>query len=131
MPSTSIFANGLPGDAASFRAPPPLATLLRPMRLSQILISTLREDPADAEIPSHKLLARAGLIVKIAAGVYTFSPLMWRVVRKFAQIVREELDREGANEVMLPIVQPKELWVASGRWERYVTDGIMVTLKDR
>jgi prolyl-tRNA synthetase len=101
------------------------------MRLSQILISTLRDDPADAEIPSHKLLARAGFIVKIAAGVYTFAPLMWRVVKKFAQIVREELDREGANEVMLPIIQPKELWVASGRWERYVTDGIMFTLKDR
>ncbi|MBX3462194.1 MAG: proline--tRNA ligase [Planctomycetes bacterium] len=101
------------------------------MRLSQILISTLRDDPADAEIPSHKLLARAGLIVKTAAGVYTFAPLMWRVVRKFAQIVREELDREGANEVMLPILQPKELWVSSGRWDRYVNDGIMFTLKDR
>ncbi|MBM4061766.1 MAG: proline--tRNA ligase [Planctomycetes bacterium] len=101
------------------------------MRLSQILISTLREDPADAEIPSHKLLARAGLVVKIAAGVYTFAPLMWRVVKKFAQIVREELDREGANEVMLPIIHPKELWVSSGRWDRYVTDGIMFTLKDR
>ncbi|MBZ0153805.1 MAG: proline--tRNA ligase [Planctomycetes bacterium] len=101
------------------------------MRLSQILISTLRDDPADAEIPSHKLLARAGFVVKIAAGVYTFAPLMWRVVKKFAQIVREELDREGANEVMLPIIQPKELWVSSGRWDRYVTDGIMFTLKDR
>ena len=101
------------------------------MRLSQILIQTLREDPSDAEIPSHKLLARAGFIVKTAAGVYTYSPLMWRVVKKFAQIVREELDREGANEVMLPIIQPKELWESSGRWERYVTDGIMFTLKDR
>jgi prolyl-tRNA synthetase len=101
------------------------------MRLSQILISTLRDDPADAEIPSHKLLARSGFIVKIAAGIYTFAPLMWRVVKKFSQIVREELDREGANEVMLPIMQPKELWVASGRWDRYVTDGIMFTLKDR
>jgi len=101
------------------------------MRLSQILIQTLREDPSDAEIPSHRLLARAGFIVKTAAGVYTYSPLMWRVVKKFAQIVREELDREGANEVMLPIIQPKELWVSSGRWDRYVTDGIMFTLKDR
>ncbi len=101
------------------------------MRLSQILISTLRDDPADAEIPSHRLLARAGFVVKTAAGVYTYSPLMWRVVKKFAQIVREELDREGANEVMLPIIQPKELWVSSGRWDRYVTDGIMFTLKDR
>ncbi len=101
------------------------------MRLSQILIQTLREDPSDAEIPSHKLLARAGFIVKTAAGVYTYAPLMWRVVKKFAQIVREELDREGANEVMLPIIQPKELWQASGRWDRYVSDGIMFTLKDR
>ena len=101
------------------------------MRLSQILIQTLREDPADAEIPSHKLLARAGFIVKTAAGVYTYAPMMWRVVKKFAQIVREELDREGANEVMLPIIQPKDLWQASGRWDRYVTDGIMFTLKDR
>ena len=101
------------------------------MRLSQILIQTLREDPADAEIPSHKLLARAGFIVKTAAGIYTYSPLMWRVMKKFAQIVREELDREGANEVMLPIMQPKELWQASGRWDRYVNEGIMFTLKDR
>lgn len=101
------------------------------MRLSQILISTLRDDPADAEIPSHKLLARAGFIVKIAAGVYVYSPLMWRVVQKFAQIVREELDREGANEVMLPIIQPAELWQSSGRWDRYVTDGIMFSLQDR
>lgn len=101
------------------------------MRLSKILIQTLREDPSDAEIPSHKLLARAGFIVKTAAGVYTYSPMMWRVVKKFAEIVREELDREGANEVMLPIIQPKELWQASGRWDRYVTDGIMFTLKDR
>ncbi|MGE3354931.1 MAG: proline--tRNA ligase, partial [Planctomycetota bacterium] len=101
------------------------------MRLSQILVQTLRDDPADAEIPSHRLLARGGYIVKIAAGIYVYSPLMWRVVKKFAQIVREELDREGANEVMLPIAQPKDLWVQSGRWDRYVTDGIMFTLKDR
>ncbi|MEC7583851.1 MAG: proline--tRNA ligase [Planctomycetota bacterium] len=101
------------------------------MRLSQTLVTTLREDPADAEIPSHRLLARGGYIVKVAAGVYTFSPLMWRVVKKFMQIVREELDRQGAQEVMLPIIQPKDLWVRSGRWDRYVTDGIMFTLKDR
>ena len=101
------------------------------MRLSQLLIATLREDPADAEIPSHRLLARGGFIVKIAAGVYTYAPLMWRVIRKFSNIVREELDRAGAQEVLLPIVQPKELWVSSGRWDRYVKDGIMFTLKDR
>jgi prolyl-tRNA synthetase len=101
------------------------------MRLSQLLISTLREDPADAEIPSHKLLARGGYIVKVAAGLYTYAPLMWRVIRKVSQIVREELDRQGAQEMMMPIVHPKELWVRSGRWDRYVTDGIMFTLEDR
>ncbi|MEM7203053.1 MAG: proline--tRNA ligase [Planctomycetota bacterium] len=101
------------------------------MRLSQLLIVTLREDPADAEVPSHRLLARGGYIVKTAAGLYTYSPMMWRTVRKVAQIVREELDREGAQELMMPILHPKELWESSGRWERYVADGIMFTLKDR
>lgn len=101
------------------------------MRLSQLLISTLREDPSDAEVPSHKLLARAGYIIKVVAGIYTYSPLMWRVVKKFAQIVREELDRKGAQEIMMPIAHPRELWESSGRWARYVADGIMFTLKDR
>ena len=101
------------------------------MRLSQILIHTLREDPSDAEVPSHRLLARGGFTVKTAAGLYSYSPLMWRVIKKVFTIVREELDREGAQEVMLPIMQPKELWVSSGRWDRYVADGIMFTLEDR
>jgi prolyl-tRNA synthetase len=101
------------------------------MRLSEMLISTLREDPADAEVPSHRLLARGGYIVKVAAGIYTYSPLMWRVVKKFAQIVREEMDRQGAQEVMMPIAHPRELWDSSGRWDRYVAAGIMFTLKDR
>ena len=101
------------------------------MRLSKLLISTLREDPSDAEVPSHRLLARAGYIIKVAAGIYTYSPLMWRVVKKFAQIVREELDRRGAQEIMMPIAHPRELWDLSGRWDRYVADGIMFTLKDR
>ncbi len=101
------------------------------MHLSQVLISTLREDPADAEIPSHRLLARAGYIVKTAAGIYTYSPLMWRTLKKIMQIVRDELDREGAQELMMPILQPRELWESSGRWERYVADGIMYTLQDR
>ena len=79
------------------------------MRFSQILINTLREDPSDAEIPSHRLLARGGYIVKTAAGLYSYSPLMWRVIKKFFAIVREELDREGAQEMMLPMMQPKEL----------------------
>ena len=101
------------------------------MRLSQLLITTLREDPADAEVPSHRLLARGGYIVKTAAGLYTYSPLMWRTLQKVATIVREELNREGAQELMMPMLHPKELWVSSGRWERYVTDGIMFALKDR
>ncbi len=101
------------------------------MRLTQMLIHTLREDPADAEVPSHRLLARGGYIVKSAAGLYTYGPLMWRSIKKLYQIVREEMDRAGAQEIMLPIMQPKELWQASGRWDRYVTDGIMFTLQDR
>ncbi len=101
------------------------------MRLSQLLITTLREDPADAEVPSHRLLARAGYIVKTAAGLYTYAPLMWRTLRKVSQIVREELDAQGAQEMMMPILHPKELWEASERWERYVGEGIMFTLKDR
>lgn len=101
------------------------------MRLSQMLIHTLREDPADAEIPSHRLLARGGYIVKVAAGIYTYSPLMWRTLKKMANIIREEFDRVGAQELMMPIMHPKELWVSSNRWDRYVTDGIMFVLKDR
>ncbi|MFO1054357.1 MAG: proline--tRNA ligase [Planctomycetota bacterium] len=101
------------------------------MRLSQLLITTLREDPADAEIPSHRLLARGGYIQKVASGVYTYGPLMWRTLKKIIEIVREELDREGAQEVMMPIMHPKELWVSSGRWDRYVADRIMFTLKDQ
>ena len=93
------------------------------MRLTQILIHTLREDPADAEIPSHRLLARGGYIVKIAAGIYSYSPLMWRVIKKVYNIVREELDREDAQEVMLPIMQPKELWVSSGRQQLQAAAG--------
>ena len=99
------------------------------MRLSKLHVVTLRDDPADAEIPSHRLLARAGYIVKVASGLYTYGPLMWRSMKKVI-VVREELDREGALEVMMPMMHPKELWVSSGRWERYVADGILFTLKD-
>ncbi len=101
------------------------------MRLTELLITTLREDPADAEVPSHRLLARGGYIVKTAAGIYTYGPLMWRTLKKVITIVREELDRQGAQEILMPILQPKELWERSGRWDRYVTDGIMFALQDR
>jgi prolyl-tRNA synthetase len=100
------------------------------MRLTKLHIVTLRDDPSDAEIPSHRLLARAGYIVKVSSGLYTYSPLMWRTLKKVMAIVREELDREGALEVMMPILHPKELWTSSGRWDRYVADGILFTLKD-
>lgn len=102
------------------------------MRLSQMLFVTLREDPAEAEIPSHKLLLRAGYIRRIASGVYAYLPLMWRVLRKVSQIVREEMDATGAQETLLPQLQPAELWQESGRWETYTkAEGIMFSLDDR
>ncbi|HEX7655029.1 MAG TPA: proline--tRNA ligase [Verrucomicrobiae bacterium] len=87
------------------------------MKWSQTLIPTLREAPSDAEILSHKLLLRAGLIRKLAGGVYTFMPLGLRALRKVEQIIREEMDRAGAIEVLMPALQPKEIWEQSGRAE--------------
>ena len=87
------------------------------MRWSLTLIPTLREAPADAEILSHKLLLRAGLIRKVAGGVYTFLPLGLRALHKVEQIVREEMDRAGAIEVLMPAIQPPEIWQQSGRYE--------------
>jgi len=89
------------------------------MRTSQFLIATLRETPADAEIISHQLMLRAGLIRQVAAGVYNWLPLGHRVLRKVETVVREEMNRSGAQEVLLPAIQPAELWRASGRWEDY------------
>jgi hypothetical protein len=97
-----------------------------------MLFVTLREDPAEAEIPSHKLLLRAGYIRRIGSGVYAYLPLMWRVLRKISQIVREEMDAKGAQEALLPTLQPAELWRESGRWETYTkAEGIMFSLRDR
>src|SRR5712675_716877 len=87
------------------------------MKWTQTLIPTLREAPADAEIVSHKLLLRAGLIRKLAGGVYSFLPLGLRALRKVEQIVREEMNRAGAIEVLLPALQPPEIWQQSGRYE--------------
>lgn len=102
------------------------------MRLSKMLFVTLREDPAEAEIPSHKLLLRAGYIRRIGSGVYAYLPLMWRVLKKVTQIVREEMDATGAQECLLPQLQPAELWQESGRWDTYTkAEGIMFALKDR
>ncbi|HLO50409.1 MAG TPA: proline--tRNA ligase [Kamptonema sp.] len=102
------------------------------MRLSQMLFTTLREDPAEAEIPSHKLLLRAGYIRRIGSGIYAYLPLMWRVLKKVSQIVREEMDATGAQECLLPQLQPAELWRESGRWDTYTkAEGIMFALTDR
>jgi len=97
-----------------------------------MLLVTLREDPAEAEIPSHKLLLRAGYIRRIASGVYAYLPLMWRVLQKVSQIVREEMNAAGAQECLLPQMQPAELWQESGRWDTYTkAEGIMFSLVDR
>jgi prolyl-tRNA synthetase len=102
------------------------------MRLSQMLFVTLREDPAEAEIPSHKLLLRAGYIRRIASGVYAYLPLMKRVLDKVSQIVRQEMNATGAQECLLPQLQPAELWQESGRWDTYTkAEGIMFALTDR
>src|SRR6516225_5341914 len=98
------------------------------MRWSQTLIPTLREAPADAEILSHKLLLRAGLIRKVAGGVYTFLPLGLRSLRKVEQIIREEMDRAGAVEVLMPALQPKELWEQTGRAE--TASDVLFKVKD-
>jgi len=89
------------------------------MRASRFLIATLKETPADAEVISHQLMLRAGLIRKLASGLYTWLPLGLRVLRKVERIVREEMDNAGAQEVMMPVVQPSELWEESGRWQQY------------
>ena len=99
------------------------------MRTSQFPLHTVKETPADAEIASHKLMLRAGLIRKLAAGLYTWLPLGLRVLRKVEAIVREEMDRAGALEVLMPTVQPAELWQESGRWEQYGAE--LLRLHDR
>lgn len=99
------------------------------MRASRFLISTLKETPADAEVISHQLMLRAGMIRKLAAGIYSWLPLGLRVLRKVEAIVREEMNRAGAQELLMPAVQPAELWVESGRWEKYGPE--LLRLKDR
>lgn len=89
------------------------------MRYSKMLAPTLREVPAEAEIVSHKLMLRSGLMRKVASGVYTYLPLGWRTIGKISNIIREEMDNSGAQELMFPIVQPAELWQKSGRWDVY------------
>lgn len=99
------------------------------MKMSKMFVQTLREFPSDAEVVSHKMLARAGFIKKLTSGVYNYMPLMWRVLKKIENIVREEMDRAGAQELLMPFVQPKELWEESGRWDAYGKE--LMRLKDR
>ena len=99
------------------------------MRISQYLMPTLKETPADAEIVSHQLMLRAGMIRRVAAGIYTYMPLGLRSVRKVEQIVREEMDRAGCLELLMPMVVPAELWQESGRWEQYGRE--LLRLRDR
>lgn len=89
------------------------------MRLSQFHLRTEKETPADAEVVSHKLMLKAGMIRKLAAGLYTWSPLGLRVLRKVEGIVREEMNRAGAIEMAMPSIQPKELWDETGRWAKF------------
>ena len=99
------------------------------MRMSSLFVQTLREFPSDAEVMSHKLLVRAGYIRKLTNGVYNYLPLMWRVLKKVENIVREEMDAAGAQELLMPFVQPSELWAESGRWDVYGKE--LMRLRDR
>ena len=99
------------------------------MKMSQLFVETLRDFPSDAEVVSHKMLVRAGFIRKLTNGVYTYLPLMWRVLKKVEKIVREEMDAAGAQELLMPIIQPEELWKESGRWDVYGKE--LMRLKDR
>lgn len=99
------------------------------MRASQFLIATLKETPADAEVISHQLMLRAGMIRKLASGLYTWLPMGLRVLRKIEAIVRDEMNSAGAQEILMPVVQPAELWEESGRWDQYGAE--LLRIKDR
>ncbi len=99
------------------------------MRTSNFLIATQKETPADAEVISHQLMLRAGLIRKLASGLYTWLPLGLRVLRKVEAIVRDEMDKSGAQELSMPVMQPAELWQESGRWEQYGPE--LLRIRDR
>ncbi|MGA1732196.1 MAG: aminoacyl--tRNA ligase-related protein, partial [Burkholderiaceae bacterium] len=99
------------------------------MKASQFLISTLKEAPADAEVVSHRLMLRAGMIKRLGSGIYTFMPMGWRVVQKVAAIVRQEMNRAGAIELSMPVVQPAELWQETGRFQKMGPE--LLRLQDR
>jgi len=97
------------------------------MRYTQLLLPTLKETPAEAEVVSHKLLLRAGFIRKLTSGIYSYLPLGLASIRKVEQIVREEMNRAGAQELLMPMVQPADLWQESGRWEKYGPELLRIT----
>src|SRR3979409_1169842 len=99
------------------------------MRVSQYFLTTLKEAPAEAELASHRLMLRAGMIRRVAAGIYTWLPLGLRVLRKVEAVVREEMNASGAIELLMPAVQPAELWQESGRWLVYGPE--LLRFKDR
>ncbi|MDH2916859.1 MAG: proline--tRNA ligase, partial [Gallionella sp.] len=99
------------------------------MRVSQFFISTIKEAPTEAELPSHRLMLRAGYIRKLASGLYTWMPLGLRVLRKVEAVVREEMNKSGGIELLMPAVQPAELWQETGRWEVFGPQ--MLKIKDR
>ena len=99
------------------------------MRARSYFLSTLKEAPADADVISQQYMIRAGMIKKLAAGVYTYMPVGLRTIRKIEKIIREEMDRAGAIELLMPLVQPAELWQESGRWEKYGAE--LLRFKDR
>jgi prolyl-tRNA synthetase len=99
------------------------------MKASQFLISTLKEAPADAEVMSHRLMMRAGMIKRLASGIYSYMPIGLRVIRKVEAIIREEMNRAGSVELLMPVVQPAELWQESGRWQEYGPE--LLRMKDR
>ena len=99
------------------------------MRMSKTLVPTLKEAPSEAEVPSHIFMVRGGYLRKVAAGIYSFLPLGWRVLQKVERIIREEMNRAGASEVLLSAVIPAELWQESGRWDKY--GDTLLRFKDR
>src|SRR3954470_18450603 len=99
------------------------------MRASRFFISTLKEAPSDAEIVSHKLMLRAGMIKRVGSGIYNYMPMGLRVIRKVEAIVREEMNRSGAVELLMPVVQPAELWQETGRWDKMGPE--LMRVKDR
>lgn len=99
------------------------------MRISHFHFQTLKEEPADAEVVSHRLMLRAAMIRRLGAGIYNYMPLGLRVIRKVERIIREEMDRSGAIELLMPLVQPAELWMETGRWEKMGPE--LLRVKDR